>query len=374
MLYLVIIADNSTTRFLTVLSQVYSTMAEARPTQSSSGQRIAIAGAYNMEELEATLKEMEKLGKSLAIFTVGKCGVGKSSLIRDLLGPNAKKSPVVKGGMLPGTMTENEYVIPVGDGVSVNVYDTRGTFDGCGGHHEEKTASLVGKVCQNDLNGVLLVCIEMHSRLDEGAIKTIALLHQQFGMEIWRFAVIVLTKADDYPKDEWLKSKKFYQRKDPILKREFEKNLQKCKKSLQEIFTSPETDSQCYIGISQQQYDDLNIPILPTSTLNPKAIKKMEGVGYESWFDMLLLECCKQEQGAALVKIHSQRLANLSRDILDKLNPKNILGAEFDVLIRSIVQSQFGKTALVLAWKLYWLKYSHRVITAPRFENQEQEQ
>ena len=351
-----------------MLSQVYSTMAEARPTQYSSGQRIA------SEELVPRLEEMEKLGKSLSIFTVGKSGVGKSSLIRDLLGPNAKESPVVEDGMRPRTMTENEYVIPVGDGVSVNVYDTRGMFDGLDEHHEEKTTSLVGKVCHNDLNGVLLVCIEMHNRLDEGNIKTIALLHQKFGMDIWRFAVIVLTKADKYPEDEWLRSKKFYQRADPILKREFENRLQECKAYLEEIFTSTKAGSQCYIGISQQEYDALKIPILPTSTLNPKANKKMEAVGHESWFDMLLLECCKQEQGAALVRIHSKRLANLSRDIVDKLDPTNVLGAEFDVLIRSIVQSPFGKTALVLAWKLYWLKYSHRVINAPRFEKKVEEQ
>ena len=78
------------------------------------------------------------------------------------------------------------------------------------------------------------------------------------------------------------------------------------------IFTSPENVARrrCYIGMTEKKYNDLDIPILPTSSLS-KDVSKMRAIRHEYWFDMLLVECCKQEQGMALVNIHSNRLRNV---------------------------------------------------------------
>ena len=60
----------------------------------------------------------------------------------------------------------------------------------------------------NDASGVLIVYIPMHDRLVESAVETIATLHRKFGKEIWRYSVIALTKADQYPREDWLTGSK----------------------------------------------------------------------------------------------------------------------------------------------------------------------
>ena len=75
------------------------------------------------------------------------------------------------------------------------------------------------------VSGVLIVCIPMHERLDEAALETLAILHDKIGKDIWRYTVIALTKADEYPQAQWLESKKWFNKSAPIIKSEFEKYL-----------------------------------------------------------------------------------------------------------------------------------------------------
>ena len=236
----------------------------------------------------------------------------------------------------------------------------------------ETTMSLLCEVCSNDVSGVLLVCISMHDRLDESAIETIATLHNKFEKDIWKKTVIALTKADQYPRDEWLKSKKWFNKAEPILKSEFERYLQKCKNILQKIFTSSvnEARSRSYIGMSEEEYNELEIPILPTSTLSSRDhLSKMRAVGHQYWFDLLLVECCKRERGMTLVNIHSQRLANLPDEIVRQIDPTGVLGPEFIILIQTLLRTVGEKTSLLIAWNLYrHYKYSRNVVQAPRFE------
>ena len=135
--------------------------------------------------------------------------------------------------------------------------------------------SLLCEVCSNDVSGVLLVCISMHDRLDESAIETIATLHNKFEKDIWKKTVIALTKADQYPRDEWLKSKKWFNKAEPILKSEFERYLQKCTNIVQKFIVSPHfsynevTMSRIDIGMSEaSEYVELEIPTLPTVHLS----------------------------------------------------------------------------------------------------------
>ena len=112
-----------------------------------------MAEKASQEELQETirlqLEQMQQNRALLRIFTVGKAGVGKSSLIRDLIGPKAKRKPAVAAGWNACTMKLSTYDIPVGDGVSVHVYDTRGMFDAESGSHEDTTANRLCEVCSN---------------------------------------------------------------------------------------------------------------------------------------------------------------------------------------------------------------------------------
>ena len=248
---------------------------------------------------------------SLTIVAIGKTGCGKSTLLRDLLDPDAEEKPEVGAGKDPVTKSSQIYSMLVED-VAVNVCDTRGLFDAVGGDHEEITIEIVREICTNSRNGVVLVCMEMHGRADASTAETLALIHKRCGLDIWRFAVIVLTKANKYPKTNWLESKKWRETSSTVLRREFEKCLADNRECIQRLFTKADLKKECRIGITKDEFEALQVPILPVARL--KDAKRMKKVGCSSWFDNLLLECATREkQGTALLKIHKKRLSNVPK-------------------------------------------------------------
>ena len=318
------------------------------------------------EELLRTAQYVEEFSKSLSIIAIGKTGTGKSTLVSDLLNPDAADKPVVKEGMEPGTNKTEGYTIQVGD-VSVKVYDTRGLSDVTQkrdgtGHHDDETVAEVGKIINNDLNGVVLVCIQMHERLDESTVETLARLHEMYGKKIWHHVVIALTKADRYLEDEWLESKKWHQTRRSILSTKFDESLCNAKESVRKCF-------KIHLEMKDKEYDDLGIPVLPTSKLNPKCMSKMEMVRHQEWFNMLLLECCKKESAAALVKIHAKRLKRLPVHVLQQAGYPNV-GSKLLPAVQKATGASFGlPIALIMAWKIYWhFHYSKQLKCAPRFE------
>ena len=104
------------------------------------------------------------------------------------------------------------YTVNVDD-VSFRVYDTRG------GKQVEET---IEEICTNDFSGVVLICVEMHRRTDVSTAETLALIHKNCSPEIWRFVVIALTKANQYPEETWLERKGRWELSSTVLKREFE--------------------------------------------------------------------------------------------------------------------------------------------------------
>ena len=318
-------------------------MAEA--TSSTAGRE---PGGSEEDQRAAVLRLFES-SKSLSILTVGKSGAGKSSLVGDLLGIDSNQKPPSRAGMEPVTTAIEHYEILVGD-VAVKIYDTPGLFDVSGRSNESETLRTVGEFCNNDVDGVLLICIEMHQRVDKSTMETLALIHRRCGKEIWRFAVIALTKADRYPASVWLKSKRWWQREEPILEEKFKEDLAAAQDYLKSLFTSTDVTSECCIGLTQEEFDDLAIPILPTSKLCYKTMSAMEMVGQKSWFDKLLVECCKREGGMALMKIHSKRLWQLPKEVLVQLAPNGIFGPYLVDFLRDVVSSLSGKT---VAWKMH---------------------
>ena len=316
--------------------------------------------------------------KSLSIFTYGKTGSGKSSLVGDILDPKALRRPEVQAGMEPVTNETRVYeiAIPNAKGLSVKVCDTRGMLDlhvvEDEDEKDDETLRFVGDVCLNDVNGVLLICIPMHERIDRSTLDLLALLHKEHHEKgIWRFVVIALTKADEYPETEWLKMKKTWTLiTSPFLTQKFDEAFSSAKATLKRIFTSKKHK----ICMSEEEFS--GIPILPTSQLyNKSALSKMECVGKESWFDALLLECCKREQGRHLVTIHQRRLTHLVPKRLDEAGFPASVGPRIVPYIRHAMETEVGHIALIGAWKIYWyLAYSKQLVTSPRFQQDRREE
>ena len=339
-------------------------MAEPSPSSTGRSSRSKFEEANQLK----TVDRLVESSKKLHIFTVGKTGAGKSSLVKDLVGPSAQRKPVPKSGLRPVTLEAEAYDIFVGD-VSVLVYDTRGLCDVSGEQHASETLDKIGEICNNDVHGLLLVCIDMHQRMDESTLKTLALIHRKFGKEIWRYAVIALTKADTYPTNEWLGEKSWWVRKRPILEEKFEAELHDAEVYLRSLFISTDADagSENSIGLTREDFDELAIPFVPTSKLtNNEAMKRMEIVGHESWFDTLLVECVKRERGIALVKIHSQRLSRLPASVVEKRDPTGL----FRKFVREVLKSVIGD--ILPSWRLYWSRYCQKEMVLPRFEKDTQ--
>ena len=306
--------------------------------------------------------------KTFTIVAVGKPGCGKSTLIGDILGPHAKEKPLVGSGKDPVTMETSVYTVLVDD-VSVRVCDTRGLFDTLGGNHEEETIEIVNGICTNDRSGVVLICMDMHGRTDVSTAETLALLHKNCGPEIWRFVLIALTKANNYPEENWLEKKGRWELPSTVLKREFENCLEDNKQHIQRLFTDTEkTKESCRIGMSIADYEALRIPILPVARLHPKdATKKMETVGYGTWFTYLILQCTLREREVGLVTIHKDRLSYLPRKI-EKLLKEQI--EPFIEAGRQLARNCKlpGQLYLLVVQKAFWWRNRTKMICGARFE------
>ena len=222
---------------------------------------------------QSHLQQIER-GNSINIILVGNFCSGKSSLTSCLVGPFAENKPIAKSRWGPSPVIKKlemeKYEIPIKDSKDafVYVYDMQRVFDGKkdqAENNEDETAELIGKMCTNDANSVLIVCIPMHNRFDESTLMT---LQYKFGKQhIWQSAVIALTKADQYP-IEWEDSIKWWERSAPILEKKFNEALSECRKYLKEMFTQAKNE-RSRPWMTEEKFDDI---IISTSKLTRDAL------------------------------------------------------------------------------------------------------
>ena len=116
------------------------------------------------------------------VFVCGKTGVGKSSLINSL----------TEGDTTLSGRTVNETVINL-SGVLVKVWDSPGLQDGTD-HEEEYLDEMYQKCKDVDL---VLYCMDITvTRWTPPEVKATKLLTEKFGVNFWKKAILVLTKAN----------------------------------------------------------------------------------------------------------------------------------------------------------------------------------
>ena len=255
--------------------------------------------------------------------------------------------------------------------VTLNIVDTHGMMDTSFDTYSEDIIKLAGAIATNDCKGLIIVCIKMYERVDESTLATLATLHKKYGESIWHHVIIALTNADRYEEHKWLKSKRFGTRKQQFLSDKFSSIVRECKDSIKEYFTADKmkVKESCYFGMMQPQFEMLEIPIIPTSQLDEYEMSRMKQVGYQYWFDVLLIKCCQRLQGCGLIHIHKERLTRLPSELV----VKEIGKEAFDKL-----KSSRNKLAIILGAIMYhiWYKYHYFKKSAilPRFERQPSDQ
>ena len=209
----------------------------------------------------------------------------------------------------------------------------------------------------------------MHRRADDATVKTLAKLHKECGPQIWNFAVILLTRANEYPSTNWLDSKRLWETSGTVLRRGFEKSLTEKREYIQHVFTAKSLISECQIGLTEEEFETLKLPIIPVARLHPKDTKRMELVGYGSWFNYFLVECSTRENGVGFLKIHKDRLSHLPSNI--EASMKQCIGPQQLEHARKLAKDHpsIGRLYLIICRKVYWRRHRKQIICAPRFES-----
>ena len=198
--------------------------------------------------------------------------------------------------------------------------------------HDRDAIDIVGKILETG-KGIIIICIKMYERIDESSMATLAMLHQKYGLRIWKHVVIVLTMADRYEEHKWLKLKlkppKFEGSNSEFLIKKFRDEVDNRKNLLKTYCTDKTLQPSCCIGMTDEdEFNNLKIPVLPTSQLKKHEMDRMKQVDCGYWFDQLLIKCCQRVQGCALIQVHEKRLMKLP----NKLMQQEVSGEMFNKL------------------------------------------
>ena len=148
-------------------------------------QELALKFGLPIETLEKVFTS-----KSVHILFTGRTGVGKSTLINCLVG-----KAVAKEGddLKPQTMEVQSYTTCL-NGVDVTVWDSPGLQDGTGNEARclQEMRDKCGKGCD-----LVVYCIKMtETRFTADETKAIKMIINEFGDDIWKNAVFVLSCAN----------------------------------------------------------------------------------------------------------------------------------------------------------------------------------
>ena len=141
------------------------------------------------EEFAKNLKEVYT--RKFVFLLVGRTGVGKSSIINELIGEGV--API--GDFEPQTMTVEEYKLPI-ENANFTVIDTPGLCDDLPeiGNDIEYIKKIKQKV--KHIDNILYVSPLNDTRIRSDEIRGIETITKAFGEKIWENSVIVFTFAD----------------------------------------------------------------------------------------------------------------------------------------------------------------------------------
>ena len=157
------------------------------------------------DKLRADLQQWanNKGEKPLVLVAVGRGGVGKSTLVNNLLGLKEGDEQYCPPGNLARAKTKNIQLCKESiEGVNVHIVDTPGLGATLDDIEPRKVIEELSKQAKNA--DLLFYCASLHpgARLDRTDVKIVQLLTKAYGPEVWKRAFLLLTFANHSdPKD-----------------------------------------------------------------------------------------------------------------------------------------------------------------------------
>lgn len=179
---------------------------------------------FSCLELDKAFDHFDKEKKS-KILVCGKTGIGKSTLLNTMLGQQAFEVGGPDEHNLDPVTLEVTSVHTCIQNFNLEIFDSPGLQDGA--RIDDKYLRDMHKKCENvDL---VLCCVEMTlTRWCKEDEATIELLTQTFGVDLWKKAILVLTKANMHLRavsESSTDMKKFCQNTFETLKERFQAQL-----------------------------------------------------------------------------------------------------------------------------------------------------
>ena len=236
-----------------------------------------------LEKWYATTKR-----KEITLVTAGRSGVGKSTLIGNMLKLEGDAAPVHEHGPSLTTMEVKVWASTVRD-VKVKIIDTPGLV--ASDVDELKSIAALQKESGGKAD-MLLYCVSLlhNSKIDQTDEKIIKKLTHVFGSEIWEHAILVFTSANVV--------KMFPQKNIPELVREYASKFQTV---LQHVCPSFSVVSIFTCDQDQEKRDPSTIVALPAG-LDPDE-ELIEGVQWDESIYLEVLKKCNPEAIPALLKV-----------------------------------------------------------------------
>lgn len=153
----------------------------------------------------------KKKGKPLVLVAVGRGGVGKSTLVNNLLGLKEGDEQYCPPGNLARAKTKSIQVCKVSiHGVEVHIVDTPGlgaSLDDIDPKHVIEELSKHAKHAD-----LLFYCTSLHpgARLDRTDVKIVQLFTKAYGLDVWKRAFLLLTFANQSNPTDYIERVKDY--------------------------------------------------------------------------------------------------------------------------------------------------------------------
>ena len=163
---------------------------ESIATESHDSQSLESSSSNIVEKFQALIKASLGGHKELRLLVTGKTGEGKSSLVNGIMGGKV----AVEGASSTRCTTQViEYKAQI-EGVPITLFDSPGLQDRTG--NEDEYIADMKKKCQ--ILSLVLYCTKMtNHRLKDEDQNAVKKLTEAFGHKFWKYAVLVLTFANE---------------------------------------------------------------------------------------------------------------------------------------------------------------------------------